>query len=115
MLWVSPLRVNSTVYFAGVKYPAEEFSVTVAGVIPLLTERPLSRLMTKFAPVGLLVIYQGRKRWKSLARALVIGSPSAQQLAVAAYFGDGDLLGLIGQLPHFCNLLGSRSGSLGLD
>ena len=52
MLWVSPLRVNSTVYFAGVKYPAEEFSVTVAGVIPLLTERPLSRLMTKFAPVG---------------------------------------------------------------
>lgn len=53
MLWVSPLRVNSTVYFAGVKHPAEEFSVTVAGVIPLLTERPLSRLMTKFAPVGL--------------------------------------------------------------
>ena len=114
MLWVSPLRVNSTVYFAGVKYPAEEFSVTVAGVIPLLTERPLSRLMTKFAPVGLRDL-SGRKRWKLLARALVIGSPSAQQLAVAAYFGDGDLLGLIGELPHFCNLLGSRSGSLGLD
>jgi hypothetical protein len=43
-------------YFAGLKYPSEAPSVIVAGVTPLVIDKPLAFLTTKLAPIGLLVI-----------------------------------------------------------
>ena len=40
---------------------------------------------------------------------------SAQQLAIAVHLGGGDLLGFVGELPHFGDLLRAWRGALGLD
>ena len=42
--------------FGGLKYPSDEPSVIVAGVMPLVIDNPLAFFTTKLAPVGLLVI-----------------------------------------------------------
>ena len=122
-LWVTPLRLNSTTYLAGWKYPSEELSVIVAGVTPVLMAIPLAFLSVKLAPGGLLEMVTGYEDLLTILAQAVIQRqvPPIVNLAMGPRMSarsDGDWVMVLFMDDHHStndqtpSVLGQKSGSM---